>query len=162
MQTKERMISLFPKVEVDIEHDMPKGLTGLYERNSDVPNGNVVIDGRLNYYIQNGILAEELGHHATSFGDITHYKGKRFSLDAARQEIRARRYGIKLIMPLERLIDCYKKGFWGDVYDICLHLEIDRTYFQEAIADYKKQFGSYVEYDGYLIEFEPLDIKELT
>ncbi|WP_017548616.1 ImmA/IrrE family metallo-endopeptidase [Salinicoccus carnicancri] len=161
MQTKERLLSYFPKVEIDVDYDMPKGLTGLYERDTEIPHGNIVIDGRLNYYLQNGILAEELGHHATSYGDITHYKGKRFNLDSARQEVRARRYGVKLIMPLERLIECYKSGHWGDMYAICLHLEIDRTYFKDAIEDYKKQFGAYVKYDGYLIEFEPLNIEEV-
>ena len=39
--------------------------------------------------------------------------------------------------------------------------EIDRSYFEEAIEDYKRQFGSYVKYDGYLIEFEPLKIKKI-
>lgn len=160
LQKKEKLVSLFPEVAVETTYDLPKGLGGLYERDEYIPNGLVTLDARRDYYIQNGYLAEELGHHATSYGEITSYLGRRYNINHARQELRARRYGVKLILPLEKLIECYKKGLWGDIYAMCLYLEIDRSYFKKAIEDYKKQFGTFVEYEGYYITFEPLDIKE--
>ena len=86
---------------------------------------------------------------------------KEDNINAARQELKARRFGFKLAVPLEKLIKCYKQGVWGDVYEMCLTMQIDRSYFYAAIEDYKKQFGTYVKYDGYYIQFEPLDILEI-
>ncbi|GAB3061145.1 hypothetical protein ACFOU0_06585 [Salinicoccus sesuvii] len=161
MQVREKLMNQFPKLELHVSDELPKGLIALYEQDALSPNGSITIDGRINYYLQNGILAEELGHHATSYGDITNYKGKNININAAKQEVRARRFGIKLILPLEKLVDCFENGYWGDLYAMCLYLEIDRSYFEEAIEDYKKQFGSYVKYDGYYIAFEPLKIEKL-
>lgn len=151
MQQLERLKSRIPEIHISYDHLMPKGLSGLYT------NRNIRLNAKNDYYKNVSVLAEEIGHYHTSYGDITDYS----NLDNMRQELRARRFGIKLILPLEKLIECYEAGLWGDIYAMCLHLEIDRSYFKEAVEDYKKQFGHYVKYDGYLIEFEPLNIKRL-
>lgn len=159
MQLREKMVHSFPAVEILLTDRIPNHLDGYYERNFDFPNGIILLNDRLNYYLQNGFLSEELGHHVTSYGFIAQkYSKKNYNVNAARQELRARRYGHKLILPLEKLIECYHHHCWGDIYEMCLYLEIDRSYFYEAIEDYKNQFGSFVRYRGYLINFEPLHI----
>lgn len=144
-----------------VEYDsiMPVKLGGLYERSPYYPNGLISLTDKLNYYLENSILAEEYGHHETSNGNVLGFYNKTYNVNAARQELRARRFGHRLLIPLEQLIECYKIGCWGDIYAMCLHLEIDRSYFSTVIEDYKSKFGLWVKYRGYLIGFEPLNIK---
>ncbi|TDM15725.1 hypothetical protein [Macrococcus bovicus] len=161
MQVREKLVNQFPEVSVQYDPMMPVKFGGLYERNHLHPNGLILLTDKLNYYLENGILGEEFGHHVTTTTDITGYYRKPYNVNAARQELRARRFGHKLLIPLEQLIDCYENGCWGDIYAMCLHLEIDRSYFSIVIEDYKSKFGLWIEYEGYLIGFEPLDIKKL-
>lgn len=161
MQTREKLVDSFPKVCIELDNNLHHKKKGYYERDSYDPDGYIALNANYNHYILNGVLAEELGHHETTYGNIINYYDKKYNVESARQELRARRYGHKLIMPLEKLIDCYKKGIWGNVYDICLHLEIDRTYLDEILKDYISHFGLFVEIDGYRIEFEPLNIYKI-
>lgn len=163
MQLREELSDKYSKVAVEIDYEMPNKAGGYYTRDEIDPDGLITITGKANHYIQNGILAEELGHHETSFGNIlgAYSKSTRNYVEDLKQELKARRLGFKLAVPLEKLIKCYKQGVWGDLYEMCLTMQIDRSYFYEAIEDYKKQFGNYVKYEGYYIQFEPLDIKKL-
>jgi hypothetical protein len=151
MQQLERLQSIIPEVNISYDHLMPKKLSGLYFDN------HIKLNAQNDYYKNVEVLGEEIGHHYTSHGHIMDYS----KIDNMRQELRARRLGIHLVMPLEKLIECYEHGHWGDIYAMCLHLEIDRSFFYRAIEDYKKQFGSHVHYDGYRIEFEPLKIERV-
>lgn len=161
MQTREKLLNKFPNVCIEFDDGLHEKKKGYYERDIFDPDGYITLNAKYNHYILNGVLAEEFGHHETTYGNIINYYGKEYNVESARQELRARRYGHKLIMPLGKFIDCYENGYWGNVYDICLHLEIDRTYLKEIIEDYKSQFGLYVEIDGYRIEFEPLNIYKI-
>lgn len=149
MQQLEKLMTKIPNVQVMYDEFMPKGLSGMYEPN------RISLNIRNNYYKNVEVLAEEIGHHYTSFGDITDYS----KVDSMKQEHRARRYAVKLVMPLEKLIECYELNIWGDKYEMCTHLEIESNFFDFAIRDYIKQFGSYVKYGKYLIRFEPLSIE---
>lgn len=151
MKKLEKLQSLIPEVSVSYDHFMPKGLSGFYEPNK------IRLNSRNDYYKNVEVLAEEIGHHFTSYGDISDYR----MIKNMQQEHRARRYAIKLIMPLEKLIECYELNVWGDKYEICIHLEITPEYFDSAVKDYIKKFGHYVKYDGYKISFEPLSIEKL-
>lgn len=151
MQKLEQLTSIIPDVKVTYDHLMPKALAGLYSTN------RIRLNARNDYYKNVEVLAEEIGHHYTSFGDISDYS----NINSMKQEHRARRYAIKLILPLEKLIECYHSDVWGDKYEICTHLEITPEYFDSAVKDYIKKFGHYVKYDGYKISFEPLSIKKL-
>lgn len=161
LQTREELLSNYENLNV-VETQFPvEKIKGYYKRNIYLPNGLVILNDDYDHYVQNGVLAEELGHHETSYGNILGAYSKEDNINAARQELKARRFGFKLVIPLEKLIKCYKDGTWGDLYAMCLTMQIDRSYFYEAIEDYKKQFGNYVKYDGYYIQFEPLHIKKI-
>lgn len=150
MQKLEQLASKVPEVDVDYRSLLPNGLSGIYF------DYKIKLSHENDYYKNIEVLAEEIGHYYTSDGNITNYK----NINSMRQEVKARRFGVKLALPLESLIDCYEKGMWGDICSMCMHLEISVKYFENAVESYKEQFGSYVKYDGYLIEFEPLNIKE--
>ncbi|TDM12696.1 ImmA/IrrE family metallo-endopeptidase [Macrococcus bovicus] len=151
MQQHERLHNIVPEVKVSYLDYMPNKLAGLYLDNE------ICINKNQGYYRNTGTLAEEIGHYFTSHGHITDYAN---NINHAKQELVARRYGIKLLLPLERLIECYNLGITTE-YEMVLHLEIDNKYLKDAIEDYKNKFGLWVKYEGYLIGFEPLDIKKL-
>lgn len=148
MQQLEKLQSIIPEVSVSYDHFMPRGLSGFYEPN------RIRLNSNNDYYKNVEVLAEEIGHHFTSYGDISDYR----KVESMKQEHRARRFAIKLVMPLEKLIECYEMNFWGDKYEMCTHLEITPEFFDSAVKDYVKKFGQYVKYDGYKIYFEPLEI----
>lgn len=151
MQKLEKLMMKIPDVQVMYDQYMPKGLSGLYEPNK------IRLNSSNCYYKNVEVLAEEIGHHYTSHGVITDYT----NIDHMKQEHKARRYAVKLVMPLEKLIECYEQNVWGDMYELCAYLEITPDFFAYALEDYKKQFGSYVKYGGYLIEFDPLKLKKV-
>lgn len=148
MQQLEKLIAQVPEVNISYDHFMPKALKGFYYDN------NINLNPENDYYQNVAVLAEEIGHYYTSYGDITDYS----KIDNMKQEFKARREAIKLVIPLEKIIECYELGIWGDIHEMCNHLEVDYEFLKYAIEDYKKKFGSYVKYDGYKIEFEPLRI----
>lgn len=161
MQVREKILKDYDKIKIVETEFKNNKVRGWYERNKTIPNGLIILNENEDYYRQNGILAEEIGHHETSFGKITDVYTKEYNVKSARQELRARRYGYKLMISPHKLINCYKKGIWGDLYEMCLHLGIDREYFYKVIEDYKSRFGLYIVIDGYRIEFEPLNIYKI-
>ena len=139
----------YPHVLIIERTDMPKGLSGTYH------DGVILINSRLEYYEKHCILAEELGHHETTHGDIT-------NLDYMRNiklEKVARAWGYEKIISLDKLIECYKMGH-TTVEDICLHLEVIPAYLYKAIEKYNERFGLSCTYKGYRIYFDPLNIEK--
>lgn len=129
--------------------DMPKGLKGLYYHNK------IFIDKRLTYYEKHCVLAEEIGHHETTYGDITDLE----EVTNKKLELVARTWGYEKIVSLDKLIDCFIKGY-TTVEDICLHLEITPHYLHKAIEKYNQRYGMSIVYKGYRIFFDPLNIKK--
>lgn len=148
MNLYEKLENLIPGMKITYMN-MPDKLKGLTCRDEIYLNTNLI-----NYYHTTPILAEEVAHYLTSNGDITDYK----DINNMKQEVVARRYAHKLIIPLHKLIECYELGLWGDIYEMCMHLEIDRSYFKKVIEEYKKIYGAEVKYRDYIIQFEPLNI----
>ncbi|HJA91224.1 MAG TPA: ImmA/IrrE family metallo-endopeptidase [Candidatus Jeotgalibaca merdavium] len=151
MQKLEKLIAKVPEVNITFDQYMPRNLKGLYFDN------NIRLNSKNDYYQNVVVLAEEIGHHYTSYGHIHDYS----QVTNMQQEHRARRFAIKLLLPLEKIIECYEMNVWGDKYEICSYLEITPNFFEEAVSDYIKKFGQYVKYDGYKISFEPLNIEKI-
>lgn len=145
MRIYEKLQDLIPHIKI-FHADMPNRLCGLTLRNEIYLNTNL-----RNSYHETEILAEEVAHILISNGDISDYSSSK----NMQQEVKARRYAHQLLVPLNKLIKCYELGIWGDIYEMCLHLEIDRSYFNRVIEDYKTQFGTCVRHGNYLITFCP-------
>jgi len=103
------------------------------------------------------VLAEELGHHYTTTGNILDQ-----SIAANRkQEHRARVWAYRRAFRLTELISAYKYGC-RNRYEIAEHLNVTESFLIDAIAHYKTQYGTYAKVDNYLIYFEPLGVLELN
>lgn len=144
----ERLIKEYPHLKI-YEKILPKGLSGFYYDNI------IEINKYKTSKEKHCILAEELGHHETTYGDITMLD----SVTNKKLELVARRWGYHKIVSLESLIDCYILGHIT-VEDICEHLEITTNYLHEAISVYHQKYGLYVRCKGYRIFFDPLNIQK--
>lgn len=128
---------------------MPDGLDGLYI------DDEIFISNQLHYteYLQ--VLAEELGHYYTSYGDIRDYS----HIPSAKQEIKARRFGYELLVTLDGLVRAFKENLHSP-YEIAEYFNITVDYLEQSIEHYKQKYGLSTFYDGYLIRFEPLNVYE--
>lgn len=96
------------------------------------------------------VLAEELGHHYTSFGNI---------LDQSRAENRkqeqlARTWAYNKLIGLVGIVDSYKAGC-RNRSEMADHLNVTEEFLCEALIRYRDKYGTYTTIDNYIIYFEP-------
>ena len=102
------------------------------------------------------VLAEELGHHYTTTGDILDHSNAM----NRKQEYRARLYGYNLKIGLAGLIRAYEARC-RDRYEMAEYLDVTEEYLEEAIDCYKAKYGLYVSIDNYIIYFEPFAVMHM-
>ena len=104
-----------------------------------------------------GILAEELGHHYTTVGDIT----SQSTTDERKQEFKARLWAYNKLIGLNGILSAYKANC-HTLADMAEHLDVSEEFLSEALECYKQKYGSCAKLDNYLIYFEPyLGVMEL-
>lgn len=95
------------------------------------------------------ILAEEIGHAATTSGDIL-ADGPL----SRKQELVARMYGYNLKIGLRGIVEAYEAGCRSR-YEAAEYLDCTEEYLCEAMKAYKGKYGLWAAYDGYLVCFDP-------
>lgn len=102
------------------------------------------------------VLAEELGHHYTTVGNILDQS----KAENRKQERRARLWAYQKAFDLIDLVSAYKHGC-RNRYEIAEYLEVTESFLQEALNTYKEKYGPYTKVDRYVVYFEPLGVLEL-
>ena len=102
------------------------------------------------------VLAEELGHHYTTVGDIIDQKES----ENRKQERRARVWAYHEMISLSDLVDCYHSRCQNQ-YEVAEHLNVTVEFLIDCLAYYKEKYGLCTKQDNYLIFFEPLGVLEL-
>ena len=102
------------------------------------------------------VLAEELGHHYTTTGDILDQN----DIMNRKQEYRARFYGYNLKIGLSGLIRAYEAGC-RNIFEIAEFLDATEEYLREAIQCYRSKYGICVAVDNYIIYFEPFAVMKM-
>lgn len=106
--------------------------------------------------IQKGcVLAEELGHYATTVGDILS-SGKDRS---GKQELKARRWAHGLLLPISRLYEAQEAGCQNR-FEVAEYLGVTEDFLQEALDNYQLILGKETDINGFHISFDPLYIKK--
>lgn len=95
------------------------------------------------------IMAEELGHHYTSFGNIIE-----LNVDNLRQEMRARIWSYNQLIGLQGIIDCYK-SHCSNIYEMAEYLDVTEEFLNDALDYYRKKYGPRTVLGNYTILFEP-------
>ncbi len=102
------------------------------------------------------VLAEEIGHHCTSSGDIL----DQTDIMHRKQEYRARFYGYNLKIGLSGLIRAYEAGC-RNIFEMAEFLDATEEYLREAIQCYRSKYGICVAVDNYIIYFKPFAVMKM-
>ncbi|MCY7948714.1 ImmA/IrrE family metallo-endopeptidase [Bacillus atrophaeus] len=137
------------RIEV-IERFMPSRLKGLYS------SGIIWINKKQSLIEKGCTIAEELGHHFTSYGDILDLK----ELESRKQEKRARNWAYKKLVPLTKIIEAQKAGIRSR-YELAEFLNVTEHFLEEALKRYIEEYGLYKELNGLTVCFQPLGVIEM-
>lgn len=96
------------------------------------------------------VLAEELGHHYTTVGNILDQS----SVSNRKQELRARMWAYNRQIGLLGIIKSYEYGC-RSLYDMAEYLEVTEEFLKDALERYRQKYGMYTAVDNYIIYFEP-------
>lgn len=101
------------------------------------------------------ILAEELGHHHTTFGDIR----DQTKISNRKQELRARIWAYEKSVPLYKIVEAHRLHLRNKC-EFADYLNITESFLEAALKRYRDKHGQTVEYENYTISFEPLGVVE--
>lgn len=96
------------------------------------------------------ILAEELGHYHTTYGNILCQN----SASDRKQELHARTWAYDRMIGMIGIIEAYKHGCHS-VYDTAEYLDVTEEFLSEALQYYRQKYGICTKIDNYVIYFEP-------
>jgi len=121
-------------------------------------NSVIAIDSKLETSKEKAcILAEELGHHYTSTGNILNLS----IVQNRKQEHLARLWAYNKQIGLRGLINAYEHGC-RNRNEIAEYLEVTEAFLLDAIECYREKYGICKTVDNYLIYFEPLGVLQLN
>ena len=142
MEYEKLMIKYDKHVKIK-EKPLKYGFKGLYKNNKIIIDSNIETNKE-----KTCILAEELGHHFTSYGDIIDQSDIR----NVKQELRARAWAYERLVGIVNLINAHKAGVRGR-YELAEFLEIPEWFLLDAIEYYKSKYGTCYKINNYLIYF---------
>ena len=118
--------------------------------NGRIYKNRIAISKNLNMSEKISVLAEELGHHHTSVGNILNME----DLSNRKQERQARLWGYNKLIGLTGIVNAFESGCQS-AYEAAEFLEVTVEYLQECIDCYRDKYGICTEIDNYIIYFIP-------
>ena len=118
--------------------------------NGRIYKNRIAISKNLNMSEKKCVLAEELGHHHTSVGNILNME----DLSNRNQERQARLWGYNKLIGLTGIVNAFESGCQS-AYEASEFLEVTVEYLQECIDCYRDKYGICTEIDNYIIYFIP-------
>lgn len=94
------------------------------------------------------VLAEEMGHHHTSNGNILTMS----SASNRQQEHRARLWGYQKLIDLDSIIAAYE-NHCTNFYETAEFLNVTEQFLADTINAYMHKYGCYIKHKNYIIEF---------
>ena len=140
MTNYERLLQEATDSDVIVDEEFPfnGGTSGLYI------DGNIALSKNLKTSAEKAcILAEELGHHETSYGNILDLTDSQ----NRKQERQARLYGYNALIGLHSLIDAFNAGCRSR-YEASEYLGVTEEFLQEAVECYRDKYGKAMRIDG--------------
>jgi len=96
------------------------------------------------------ILAEEIGHHYTTFGNILSTK----DIENVKQEKRARNWGYEKLVGIVDIINAFNANA-RDHCELSEYLNVTEEFLDLTIKHYREKYGVSFEIDNYIVYFEP-------
>lgn len=150
MNCYERLLIKESKILINDQADLDNNSGGFYIKTS---SADIILINRniINTYEKKCILAEELGHYYTSYGNIT----DQTDIRNRKQEMVARRWAVKRLITLENLIDAFNNGV-RNKHELAEHLEVTEEFLHIALDHFKGIYGYSYSLGEYTIYFDPL------
>lgn len=95
-------------------------------------------------------LAEELGHHFTTAGNIIEMQ----DITDIKQERAARLWAYNKRIGLSGIIDAFKAQC-ANTYEVAEYLSVSEEFLRDALEQYRQIYGAGTMVDNYYIQFEP-------
>lgn len=131
------------------EKPMTSKIKGLYSDKTVLINQNISTDAE-----KTCVLAEELGHHHTTSGNILDQQ----DIANRKQEKRARTWAYERLAPLSKIIQARYQGI-SNHYELADFLGVTEEFLSAALQRYQEMYGLIVEFEGFTICLETLSIK---
>ena len=96
------------------------------------------------------VLAEELGHHHTTAGQIIDLD----SVENRKQEMRGRIVAYNKLVGLRGIVDAYLHHCQS-ISESAEYLEVTEEFLIDSLTYYRNKYGVYTKLDNYVIVFEP-------
>lgn len=143
--TYEELLLEAPDVDV-IQHNFQSDrIKGLY------CDGVVALNENIETSVGKAcVLAEELGHHYTSTGNIIDQS----NVANRKQELHARIWAYNEMIGLRGIISAHQAGC-RNPYEVANHLGVTEEFLLDAIQCYHSKYGQFTTLDNYVIFFEP-------
>ena len=132
-------------ISVDEDFPFSGNTSGLYI------DGNIALSSKLDTSIEKAcVLAEELGHHHTSVGNIIDMT----SVANRKQERQARFWAYNKQIGLIGLVRAFEHGCQNR-FEIAEYLEVTEEFLEECIECYRNKYGICKRVDNYVVYFIP-------
>ena len=118
--------------------------------NGRIKGKRIAIRQDMNTTQKTCVLAEELGHHYTTVGNIL----DQTNVSNCKQEQRARMWAYNKMIGLIGIINAFNNGC-RNLYEMADYLNVTEDFLQEALEGYRRKYGMYACVDNYIIYFEP-------
>ena len=97
------------------------------------------------------ILAEELGHHYKTYGNIIDLN----NIDNMKQENKARNFAYDKLVGVSGIVKAYLKGC-RNISEMADYLNVTESFLRDAIGYYSNKYGDRpISYENYKIIFVP-------
>lgn len=96
------------------------------------------------------VLAEELGHHYTTTGNILDQQ----NVVNAKQELHARTWAYNECIGLIGIVKAFESGC-KSLYEMADYLNVTEDFLKDALESYRRKYGVCTEVDNYIVFFDP-------
>lgn len=121
-------------------------------------NGNIALNKEIDTSTEKAcVLAEELGHHYTTVGNILDQS----SVSNKKQELRARMWAYNKLIGLMGIIKSYEHGCQS-YHEMAEYLDVTEEFLRDALKRYHQKYGVCTTVDNYIIYFEPLGVVKMN
>lgn len=150
--TYEELLKVVDKEKIELfENNHIGKMDGLYLDNTITINTtNLTTDAE-----KRSVLAEELGHHYKTYGDII----DQTKIENRKQERLARAWAYDNLIGIIGIVNAYNYGC-RNRYEMAEFLHVSEQFLEEAVNYYYEKYGLFYEIDNYIVYFNPLGIME--
>lgn len=103
------------------------------------------------------ILAEELGHHYTSYGNILDQK----TTSNRKQEVKAKRWAVRYLVPFSSIVRAFEAGC-KNCSEAADYIGVTEEFLSYAFKAYNNIYGKYKEFGRYVVYLDPPGVYKST